>query len=232
MKTIVLERDALFQRAADDIALFLKEHPAAVITMAAGRTMEPLWECLVQMVRDGKLSFEHVTLFQTAEFIDAPEEMTLRHRTEQLFLEKTDLKPENCHWLTESNYGSFDDRIREAGGLDLAILGIGRNAHIAFNEPATQYDTRCRIQKLTDKTREQYAWLFGSADAVPEKACTMGIHTLIDAKKIMVLAAGEEKKQAVFDMLYARDDSVIPAAFLQLPFDVTVYADTEAGSKL
>ena len=105
--------------------------------------------------------------------------------------------------MSEEKLTEFDALIHAAGGLDLAVLGIGDNAHIGFNEPATQYDTRCRVQKLTEKTRMQYSWMFGSAEAVPERACTMGIRT-----------------------------SVIPAAFLQLPFDVTVFADTDAGQKL
>ena len=152
--------------------------------------------------------------------------------TEEKLLAVTDLKPDHCFWLDEKNLADCDEAIAKAGGLDLAVLGLGNNAHIGFNEPATQYDTRCRIQKLTAKTREQYSWLFGTAEAVPEKACTLGIHTLAEAKTIVVLALGEEKAQAVFDMLYARNDSVVPAAFLQLPFDVTVFADTEAGEKL
>ena len=232
MKTIVSDRADVLQQAADDICALLKEKPNAAITMAAGRTMLPLWELLGDCVRQGRLSLAEARFFQTAEFIGCPEEKSFRHMTEEKLLALTDLKPENCFWLSEEKLADCDRAIAEAGGLDLAVLGIGSNAHIGFNEPATQYDTRCRVQKLTDKTREQYSWLFGAPEAVPEKACTLGIHTLVEAKKILVLALGEEKAQAVFDMLYARDDSIVPAAFLQLPFDVTVLADTEAGIKL
>ena len=232
MKTIVSDRDEILQQAADDICALLKEKPGAAVTMAAGRTMLPLWELLGERVREGRLSLAEAHFFQTAEFIGCPAEKSFRHMTEEKLLALTDLKPENCFWLTEDRLSDCDRAIAEAGGLDLAVLGIGSNAHIGFNEPATQYDTRCRVQKLTDKTREQYSWLFPAPETVPERACTLGIHTLVEAKKILVLATGEEKAKAVFDMLYARDDSVIPAAFLQLPFDVTVYADREAGAKL
>ena len=111
------------------------------------------------------------------------------------------------------------------------MLGIGNNAHIGLNEPATQWDTRCRIQKLTEKTRRQYSWMFPEMP-VPEKAVTMGIRTLTSARNILVVALGEEKAPATFSMLYARDDSVIPAAFLQLPRNVTVYADPAAAKSL
>ena len=232
MKTVVSDRASVLDRAAEAVCALLKAKPDAAVTLAAGRTMLPLWERLGELVCRGELSFSEVRFFQTAEFLNAPAEKTFRHMTEKKLLAVTDLKPEHCFWLSEENLKDCDEAIAKAGGLDLAVLGLGNNAHIGLNEPATQYDTRCRIQKLTPKTREQYGWLFGSAEEVPEKACTLGIHTLVEAKKILVLALGEEKAQATFDMLYARDDSIIPAAFLQLPFDVTVYADTEAGKKL
>ncbi len=232
MKTLVSDSASVLDRAAQAICALLKEKPDAAVTLAAGRTMLPLWERLGELVRHGELSFSQMKFFQTAEFIGAAAEKTFRNMTEEKLLTVTDLKPENCFWLTPENLKECDEAIAKAGGLDLAVLGLGNNAHIGFNEPATQYDTRCRIQKLTPKTREQYSWLFGTAEAVPERACTLGIHTLVEAKKILVLALGEEKAQATFDMLYARDDSIIPAAFLQLPFDVTVFADTEAGAKL
>ena len=232
MKTVVSDSASVLERAAESICAVLKEKPDAAITMAAGRTMLPLWARLGELVRRGELSLSGARFFQTAEFIDAPADLTLRRMTEEKLLAVTDLKPEHCFWLDEKNLADCDEAIAKAGGLDLAVLGLGNNAHIGFNEPATQYDTRCRIQKLTVKTREQYSWLFGTAEAVPEKACTLGIHTLAETRKIIVLALGEEKAQAVFQMLYARNDGVVPAAFLQLPFDVTVYADTEAGEKL
>ena len=94
------------------------------------------------------------------------------------------------------------------------------------------FDSLTHRQKLTDKTRAQLAASFGSAEAVPEYAWTMGIKTLVSARKILVLAYGEEKAWAVFQMLYARDDSVIPAAFLQVPAEVTVLVDSAAAQKL
>ena len=216
MKTVVSDSASIIERAAESICAVLKEKPDAAITMAAGRTMLPLWARLGELVCRGDLSLSGARFFQTAEFIDAPADLTLRRMTEEKLLAVTDLKPEHCFWLDEKNLADCDEAIAKAGGLDLAVLGLGNNAHIGFNEPATQYDTRCRIQKLTVKTREQYSWLFGTAEA----------------RKIVVLALGEEKAQAVFQMLYARNDSVVPAAFLQLPFDVTVFADTDAGEKL
>ncbi|MBQ1789363.1 MAG: glucosamine-6-phosphate deaminase [Oscillospiraceae bacterium] len=232
MKTLIRAQDELFRLAADKVCSLLREKPDAALTLAAGRTMFPLWELLCEAAAGGEADFSAARFFQTAEFLGVPEEKSLRRLTEERLLRKIGIPEENCFWLTEENAGRCDEAIRRCGGLDLAVLGLGVNAHIGYNEPGTQFSTGCRVQKLTGKTKQQLAWLFPDAASVPEKAVTMGIRTLTQAKEILVLAVGEEKAKAVFDMLYARDDSVIPAAFLQIPANVTVYADPAAGSRL
>ena len=232
MKTLIRAQDELFRLAADRICSLLREKPDAALTLAAGRTMFPLWDLLCEAAAGGEADFSAARFFQTAEFLGVPEEKSLRRLTEERLLRKIGIPEENCFWLTEENAGRCDEAIRRCGGLDLAVLGLGVNARIGYNEPGTQFSTGCRVQKLTGKTKQQLAWLFPDAASVPEKAVTMGIRTLTQAKEILVLAVGEEKAKAVFDMLYARDDSVIPAAFLQIPANVTVYADPAAGSRL
>ena len=232
MKTLIRAQDELFRLAADKVCSLLREKPDAALTLAAGRTMFPLWELLCEAAAGGEADFSAARFFQTAEFLGVPEEKSLRRLTEERLLRKIGIPEENCFWLTEENAGRCDEAIRRCGGLDLAVLGLGGNAHIGYNEPGTQFSTGCRVQKLTGKTKQQLAWLFPDRASAPEKAVTMGIRTLTQAKEILVLAVGEEKAKAVFDMLYARDDSVIPAAFLQIPANVTVYADPAAGSRL
>ena len=232
MKTLIRAQDELFRLAADKVCSLLREKPDAALTLAAGRTMFPLWELLCEAAAGGEADFSAARFFQTAEFLGVPEEKSLRRLTEERLLRKIGIPEENCFWLTEENAGRCDEAIRRCGGLDLAVLGLGVNARIGYNEPGTQFSTGCRVQKLTGKTKQQLAWLFPDAASVPEKAVTMGIRTLTQAKEILVLAVGEEKAKAVFDMLYARDDSVIPAAFLQIAANVTVYADPAAGSRL
>ena len=232
MKTLIRAQDELFRLAADKVCSLLREKPDAALTLAAGRTMFPLWDLLCEAAAGGEADFSAARFFQTAEFLGVPEEKSLRRLTEERLLRKIGIPEENCFWLTEENAGRCDEAIRRCGGLDMAVLGLGVNAHIGYNEPGTQFSTGCRVQKLTGKTKQQLAWLFPDAASVPEKAVTMGIRTLTQAKEILVLAVGEEKAKAVFDMLYARDDSVIPAAFLQIPANVTVCADPAAGSRL
>ena len=232
MKTLIRAQDELFRLAADKVCSLLREKPDAALTLAAGRTMFPLWELLCEAAARREADFSAARFFQTAEFLGVPEEKSLRRLTEERLLRKIGIPEENCFWLTEENAGRCDEAIRRCGGLDLAVLGLGVNAHIGYNEPGTQFSTGCRVQKLTDKTKQQLAWLFPDRASAPEKAVTMGIRTLTQAKEILVLAVGEEKAKAVFDMLYARDDSVIPAPFLQIPANVTVCADPAAGSRL
>ena len=231
MKTLVREQQELYTAVADEICALLREKPDAVVAFAAGRTMFPLWELLAQRVAGGNLSFAEARFFQTAEFLDVPEVLSFRHQLETQFLSATDFRPDACFWLGGAEPAACDAALDAAGGLDLAVLGLGNNAHIGLNEPGTQWDTGFRIQKLTDRTCRQYAWMFPEGQ-VPEKALTMGIRTLTSARNILVLSVGEEKAPATFSMLYARDDSVIPAAFLQLPRNVTVYADPAASKNL
>ena len=232
MKTIVLEREELFERAADDIAALLAKKPGAVLAFSTGRTLGALFRVLARRCAEGKMSLASATVFAVTEFEDAPEELTARHQLLNELSAMTDLPAENCRFLSAEAAGSFDEAIRAAGGLDLAVLGLGVNAHVGYNEPATPYASTTHRQRLTDKTRGQLAETFGSAEAAPEYAWTMGIRTLVSARRILVLACGREKAWAAFQMLYARDDSVIPAAFLQLPPEVTVYLDPDAAEKL
>ncbi len=232
MKTVISDYDELIKKAAEQIKAVLGRKPGAVLALAAGRTTAGLYEELSKMCAAGEISFKDARLFAVTEYVDCQEEKSCRHELEQGFVKKTDIREENCVFLDRDNLEQYDALIAAAGGLDLALLGLGVNAHIGFNEPATQYDTLSHMQKLTDKSRRALAEEFAGAEGAPEYALTMGIKTIVSAREIIVLAFGDEKSEAVFNMLYARDDSVVPAAFLQIPSDVTAYIDGAAARKL
>ena len=232
MKTICTSKTEAVIAAADLISNVVSEKPQAVLAFAAGKTMEPLFAELADRCSSGKLSLADCRLFSVAEYVDAPEALRCRSVLETQLVQKTDLRPENCCFLGEENAESYDEEIAAAGGLDLAVLGLGINAHIGFNEPATPFDSLTHRQKLTDATKRQKADTFGAVEAVPEFGVTMGIKTLVMAREILLLAFGESKAEAVFKMLYGRNDSAIPAAFLQIPSQVTVIVDEAAGAKL
>lgn len=232
MKTLVLEKEECLGQAVERIAQLLAEKPDAVLAFSAGRTMKPLFARLSERCAAGTLSLRTAKVFAVTEFEDVDEKSSARAQLMHELVERTDLPLENCHFLSAENAENYDALIAEQGGLDMAVLGLGVNAHVGYNEPAVPFDSRTHRQKLTDKTRTQLAAAFGSADMAPTHAWTMGIKTLVSAREILVLVFGEEKAWALFQMLYARDDSVIPAAFLQLSPEVVVLADPEAAQKL
>ena len=232
MKTIISTREESDQKAARQLRELLDRKADAVLAFSAGRSMTGLFRELGGMVKAGELSLAEATLFAVTEYESVDESMSCRRQLETQLLSVTDLKPERCHFLSEGSMETYEDAIQAAGGLDAAVLGLGDNAHIGFNEPATPFDSYTHRQKLTDATRRQSAWLFGSEEAAPAYGYTMGIKTLVSAREILVLAYGEEKAGAVHKMLYGRNDSAVPAAFLQIPLEVTVYLDEAAASKL
>ena len=232
MKTIVREKEECLRQAADRIAALLAEKPEAVLAFSTGRTMRPLFALLAERCEAGMLSLSRARVFAVTEFEEVAAEHSARTQLVRELVERSDLPLGNCRFLSAENAETYEAQIAERGGLDMAVLGLGVNAHVGYNEPAVPFDSRTHRQKLTDKTREQLAADFGSADEAPKHAWTMGIKTLVSARQILVLAYGEEKAWAVFQMLYARDDSVIPAAFLQLPPEVMVLVDPAAAQKL
>ena len=232
MKTIISAREESDKKAAQQLRELLERKADAVLAFSAGRSMTGLFRELGAMVKTGELSLAKATFFAVTEYEDVEEGLSCRRQLEEQLLSVTDLEPEHCHFLSEGSMESYEDAIQSAGGLDMVVLGLGDNAHIGFNEPATPFDSYTHRQKLTDATRRQSAWLFGSEEAVPTYGYTMGIKTLVSAREILVLAYGEEKAGAVHKMLYGRNDSAVPAAFLQIPLEVTVYLDEAAASKL
>jgi glucosamine-6-phosphate deaminase len=232
MRTVICDSSLCCRLAAEQIRDLLREKPDAVLALAAGRSTAPVFGELERLCAAGELHMRRARVFAAAELDGAPEGMSIRAALERELLEKTDLAPENCRFLSAETAEGYDAAIREAGGLDLALLGLGDNAHVGYNEPATPFDSRTHRQKLTDATRRQLAASFGAPEEVPAYAWTMGIKTLVEARRILVLAFGEEKAKPAFQMLYARTDSAVPAAFLQLSPDVTVYLDEAAAAKL
>ncbi len=232
MKTIVRSEQACCREAAQQIRELLEKKPEAVLALAAGRTMAPLYEELARLCAAGELSLKGASVFAVTEYEDTAPEQSCRHMLEQALLSKTDLDPAKCRFLSAETAEGYEAAIQAAGGLDLAVLGLGDNAHVGYNEPATPYDSRTHRQKLTDVTRRQLAEQFGGEEQTPQYAWTMGVKTLVEARQILVLAFGEEKAKPAFQMLYARDDSFVPAAFLQLPLEVTVYLDEAAAAKI
>ena len=232
MKSVIMDKASAARAAAERVKEIILDNPKAVIAAAGGRSTMNLYRELVKMCENEEVSFEKVSVFLVADFERAPLGKYMKDEFIEEFIDRIDISDANVYYLNSLNYKLYDEVIEAKGGIDLCILGLGDNCHIGFNEPATPFVSTTHAQRLAPATRRQYAYLFGSEEAVPENGLTMGIKTLFDAKEQLVLAFGEEKQEAVFKMFYGRNDSRYPAAFLQIPPDVTVYLDEAAAEQL
>ena len=232
MKTIISDKKTAAVRAAGEICTLVNEKPDAVLALAGGRSVVELYKELLEMHCAGRLSLASLRVFAVAEYLDAEPAFSHRKTIYDDFLSHTDIAPENVFFPEADGTEEYERHIAACGGIDIAVLGLGENAHIGYNEPATPFASLSHVQKLTDATKRQNASLFGGEDRVPHRAVTMGIKTICSAKEIFVLAFGESKAEAVHKMLYGRNDSVVPAAFLQIPMNVSVYLDEDASSQV
>ena len=210
LKIIKGEASKIEEQAARQIKDIISAKPDAVIALAAGRDMKGLYKRLGEMCAAGELNLKNARILAATEFSG-------RHDCENFLRE----------YLLRAA-----DVIESLGGLDLAVLGIGQDAHIGYNEPATPFDSHTHVQKLTDRTKRQLSECGYTEENMPEYAVTMGIKTLTEARNIILLAEGEDKAAAVFEMVYGKTITYIPASFLQIPTEVTVYLDTAAASRL
>ena len=227
MKTEICKNtNDLVEIAVKAIQNQLNTKPDSVLALACGETMKPLWAAL------SDVSMQEARVLCVTELIGAEEAKTCRHALTEGLIERTDLRPENCFFPDPDAPEAYDRLIDDLGGVDLAVLGIGEDCHIGYNEPGTLFEARTHVQKLTDRTKRQLLKRgFTEAD-MPEHAVTMGIHDLTKARKILLLAFGEDKSAAVYQMLYAKTTPYIPAAYLQIPPEVTVLLDEKAAGKL
>ena len=229
LKIIKGKAPEIEEQAARQIKDIVCAKPDAVIALAAGRDMKGLFERLGEMCAAGEVSLKSARILAVTEFSG-------RHDCADLLRERllraADVSEENCFFPDADAPEEYDRLIESLGGLDLAVLGIGQDAHIGYNEPATPFDSHTHVQKLTDRTKRQLSERGYTEEDMPEYAVTMGIKTLTEARNIILLAEGEDKAAAVFEMVYGKTITYIPASFLQIPTEVTVYLDTAAASRL
>ncbi len=227
MKTEICKNtNDLVEIAVKAIQNRLNTKPDSVLALTCGETMKPLWASLAGV------SMKEARVLCVTELCGAEESKSCRHALTEGLIERTDLNSENCFFPDPDAPEEYDRLIDALGGIDLAVLGIGEDCHIGYNEPGTLFEARTHVQKLTDRTKRQLLKRgFTEAD-MPEYAVTMGIHDLTKAREILLLAFGEDKAAAVYQMLYAKTTPYIPAAYLQIPPEVTVLLDEKAAGKL
>jgi glucosamine-6-phosphate deaminase len=234
------ERD-LSRTLAVQIAAALGQRPALVFGLATGRTPVRLYHELGTLHANGRADFSRATTFNLDEFLGIAADHPGSFRTfmhEHLF-SRVNLPPEHIHFLDgaaldpDAECLRYETAIAAAGGIDLQILGIGTNGHIGFNEPARALEPRTHRVTLKASTRRSNAALFGGDPAgVPRQALSMGMATILHARRIVLIATGKSKARCVERMVNGPIETKTPASFLQLHRDVELMLDHAAAAVL
>lgn len=222
------------------IAREVRANPRAVLGLATGRTMESVYGRLVELHRGEGLDFSGCCTFNLDEYVGLPadDKHSYRHYMNRLFFNQVNIHLLNTHLPDgaavdlETECHLYERRIQESGGIDLQLLGIGQTGHIGFNEPHSPWNSRTRVVALAPETIEQNAALFGGTDKMPHRAITMGVATILESKKCLLLATGKAKARIVAQMIERAATTAIPATVLQSHADCTVVLDEAAASEL
>lgn len=240
---LIIEQDYenMSSVASKILADEIRNNPKAVLGLATGSTPVGTYKELIRMHKEEGLDFSQITTFNLDEYIglsgDNP--CSYRYFMDTELFNHINIKKENTYvpdGLAEDldNYCKYyDKKIEEAGGIDIQVLGIGPNGHIAFNEPDVALSKGTCVVKLTPDTIYANSRFFNSLDEVPKTAISMGIGSILKARKIILMANGVGKAPAIKNLL--RDDKIstyVPASFLSLHHDVTIIVDKAASSLL
>lgn len=229
------------QIAADTVCNLLERKPDAVIGLATGSSPQPLYAELIRRYNAGEVSFARARAFSLDEYVglpgDHPQSYANEIRAE--FTRRVDFAEDAVHspdGLASDPVAScaeYEEKIAAAGGVDLQVLGVGTHGHIAFNEPSSSFASRTRIKTLTPQTREDNARFFdGDIDQVPYHCITQGLGTIMEARHLMLLAMGEGKSEAVWNLVEGPVSAMWPATILQHHPHVSVLIDEAAASRL
>jgi glucosamine-6-phosphate deaminase len=237
--TILPTPEAACARAAEMVAATLRAKPDAVLALPAGNTPRPVYAELARRRRDEGLSFARATAFTLDEYagVAGDHPASFRRALRDELYRYVDLADERVHALDgqaadpDAECTRYERAIADAGGLDLCLLGIGGNGHIAFNEPGSASDSRTRVVDLAAETRAAGAAAFGT-DVVPSRALTMGIATILSARRCVLLAYGAAKAPIVARAIQEPPSPSLPASALQRHADATFILDAAAASKL
>ena len=222
--------EEMSKMAADIFKEKLKRNPAAVLGLATGGTAEGFYKELVAAYKTGEISFEQAQSFNLDEYVSIkPENKSSYHYyMDQLLFNHVDMKRENIHLPKgdatdlQKAVSDYEALIKAVGGIDIQLLGIGVNGHIGFNEPGTPFTLETNVIELAPSTREANKIYFSSIDEVPTHAITMGIQTIMKAKKVVLLLSGESKQEALDRLRSGEITEDFPASALHYHPDVTV----------
>jgi glucosamine-6-phosphate deaminase len=231
----------LARTLAADVAAAVRANPRLVLGLPTGRTPIRLYRELATLHAHGELDLSHATTFNLDEFVGIDQSHPGSYRTfmQQHLFSRVNLAPERIHFLNgaapdlAAECHRYEAEITAAGGIDLQLLGIGTNGHVGFNEPARGLVARTHLVTLKAETRRSNAGLFGGdPERVPHEALSMGMVTILHARRIILIATGKSKARCIDRMVSGPITTKLPASFLQLHRHVTLMIDEAAASDL
>lgn len=226
----------LSRKAANIISAQIIMKPDCVLGLATGSSPIGTYKQLIEWYNKGDLDFAKVTTINLDEYkgLDPDNDQSYRYFMNHNLFDHVNIDkartfvPDGLEEDSEKACAQYNEVIHEIGGVDMQLLGIGGNGHIGFNEPVSAFEKETHCVDLTESTIRANARFFDSMDEVPKQAYTMGIKNIMAAKKILLIATGAGKAEALYNSLYGPITPNVPASILQLHPDLTVVADEEA----
>ncbi|MEA1904979.1 MAG: glucosamine-6-phosphate deaminase [Candidatus Hadarchaeota archaeon] len=241
MKILVAkDYNEMSRKAAGLIADAIKNKPNLILGLATGSTPMGCYRELIRMHKGEGLDFSRIVTFNIDEYIGLlpTHPQSYRYFMDENLFNHVNTRIENTHVPDGSTddpqktCDEFEELIKASGGIDLQLLGIGANGHIAFNEPSSPFDSRTRVVDLSEQTIKDNARFFKSIDEVPRQAISIGMGTIMEEREIILLANGEKKADAVAKSVEGPITTDVPASVLQKHPNCTFIIDEEAASKL
>ena len=237
MKVIVNNEKEISQMIADEFIKVINGKENPVIGLATGTSPLQVYADLVKANKEGKVSFKNVTTFNLDEYVglEGTHNQSYRYFMNDNLFNHIDIDKKRTNVLLgvgdyKKFMSEYDGMIEKAGGIDIQILGIGSDGHIAFNEPGTSFDSLTHETELTEQTIKDNSRLFNDISEVPTRAITMGLKSIMNARKIVLIATGKNKAKAVYGLIKGPMTEDMPCSILQKHPDCTIYVDEDAYS--
>jgi len=232
--------DQICEEAVAIIHQAWKKKNDLVLGLPTGRTPLGIYNRLIELNRTKEIDFSRVVAFGLDEYLGLKKDhpQSFAYYMETNFYQHINIKKENISRLEgspediDNHCQEYEEKIKSRGGIDLLILGIGRNGHIGFNEPSSSLSSRTRVKTLAEETIEANSRFFEDKDEVPRFCLTMGIGTIMESKMILLLAAGEDKSEAIRKSTEGPVTASVPASILQLHPQAKIIIDQPAASRL
>lgn len=231
MEIKIMEKGEVDKVVADEIVQLIQKKPNCVLGLATGSSPLGVYQELIRRYQNHEVSFQKVSTYNLDEYVGiSPNHPQSYHYVmNHILFSHIDIPLKQTHIPNgiqkEESIDSYDAQIEKDGGIDIQLLGIGRNGHIAFNEPGTSFQSHVHLVRLDEKTRKDNARFFEKEEDVPHEAITMGLASIMKAKRIILLSFGANKKEAIQRLLTEPANEDLPASILKQHPNVTIYCD-------